>query len=221
MPQANAYKNRRASSGTEQSLRSRICTIQNSADPHTGRRGTAVNDRNFVSPAVDDTVDLELTAEQMMELSLAAETAADVAPGSTSDALLSPKPLVGDSPASRSWHQRPIATMAGSTIALATLAWWCGSQLAGPAAPVAKAAVELPVVSPQPVSVTESANQAVQLINPFDPKEVFAFPAGTSEAESREQVAQILLQRARERQSQWERIKPRANLRTASAYRPP
>lgn len=179
-----------------------------------------MNDRNFLAPVLnEDTVDLELTPEQMMELSLAAESAADVAPAPPTDALFSPEPLVGDSPASRfrHWHQRPLATMVGSTIVLAALAWWCGSQLAGHALPPV-AAVTASI--PRSVLIAESAPQAVHLVNPFDAKEVFTFPAGTSDAQSREQVAQILLQRARERQSQWERIKPRASLRTASTYRP-
>ena len=32
--------------------------------------------------------------------------------------------------------------------------------------------------------------------NPFDPKEVFEFPAGTTRAEAREIVSELLLQRA-------------------------
>ena len=162
-----------------------------------------MNDESRVSAALgEDTVDLQLTQEQMLELSLAAEPAA-----------------VGDSPASRlRWHRTPIAKMAGGTVAVAVLAWWCGSQLAGqPARPVAAVTPTIP----RPVLIAESAPQAVRVVNPFDATEVFEFPAGTSAAESREQVAQILLQRARERQSRWERIKPGVSIRTASVYRSP
>jgi hypothetical protein len=159
----------------------------------------------MVSAALrEDTVDLQLTPQQMLQLSQAAETAA-----------------VGDGLPSRlcHWHQTPVAKMAAGTMALAALAWWCGSQLAAhPAPPVA--AVR-PAVIPRPVLIAESANQAVRLVNPFDATEVFEFPAGTSAAESREQAAQILLQRARQRQSRWERIKPSVSIRTASIYRAP
>jgi hypothetical protein len=162
-----------------------------------------MNDESMVSALGEDTVDLQLTPEQMLQLSLAAETAAVV-----------------DSPPSRfRWHQTAIAKMAAGTIALAALAWWCGSQLA--AHPSLSVAAVRPTVITQPVLMTESANQVVHLVNPFDATEVFEFPAGTSAAESREQVAQILLQRARERQSRWERIKPAVSIRTASVYHPP
>jgi hypothetical protein len=162
-----------------------------------------VNDESMVSAGLgDDTVELQLTPEQMLELSLAAERAAIV-----------------DSPPNRlRWHQTPVGKMAAGTIALAALAWWCGSQLAGrPSPPVAAVTATIP----QPVLMTETANHAVHLVNPFDAAEVFEFPAGTSAAESREQVAQILLQRARERQIRWERIKPGVTIRTASIYRSP
>jgi hypothetical protein len=55
----------------------------------------------------------------------------------------------------------------------------------------------------------------VQVRNPFDATEVFEFPAGTSEAESHEKVAALLLKRANERRAQWARIKPKVNLRMA------
>jgi hypothetical protein len=154
----------------------------------------------MVSAALgEDTVDLQLTPEQMLQLSQAA--------------------VAGDSLPSRfRWHQTPIAKMAGGTIAVAVLAWWCGSQLAGH--PLPPAAAVTPTV-PRPVLIAESPPQAVHLANPFDATEVFEFPAGTSATDSREQVAQILLQRARERQSQWERIKPDMSIRTASVYRSP
>ena len=39
--------------------------------------------------------------------------------------------------------------------------------------------------------------------NPFDSTETFQFPAGTSETEARQAVAEVLLQRARERKDVW------------------
>ena len=97
-----------------------------------------MNDESMVSAGLDEnTVDLQLTPEQMLELSLAAEPAA-----------------VGDSPPSRfRWHQTPIAKMAAATVAVAALAWWCGSQLAGHAAPAVAAG--LPTVIPRPVLIAE------------------------------------------------------------------
>jgi hypothetical protein len=178
----------------------------------------SVNGESMTSSAIgDDTIELQLTPEQLLELSRAAEEAESIA------AFCSPQPFVEVSPASglpRSRHLS-IAKMAASTIAYAAFAWWGASQLAGqPKAPVV-AAARPAVVIPRTVLVTSSPQPAVRVINPFDATEVFEFPAGTSRAESREKVAQILWQRAHERQSQWERIKPAVSIRTASLYRSP
>jgi hypothetical protein len=42
---------------------------------------------------------------------------------------------------------------------------------------------------------------AVHFANPFDAAEIFEFPAGTSETDAREAVAELLLERARDRLS--------------------
>jgi hypothetical protein len=198
------------------------------------RRGKAtVNGHSTISPpSGDDTIELQLTAEQVRDLSLAAEEAEAVAlaeissvaaPNRTAPAFAPPEPLfqVGPARRTRRWHPAGIAKMAAATVAYAAFAWWSASQLAARPQPAATAAAKPAVVIPPPALVASSPKPAVQVINPFDPKEVFEFPAGTSPAEGREQVAQVLLKRARERQSQWERNKPVVNLRTASLYRPP
>jgi hypothetical protein len=53
---------------------------------------------------------------------------------------------------------------------------------------------------PQPPPPTAQLPQdPVRFVNPFDGGEVFVFPAGTSESEARDAVAEFLLERARER----------------------
>jgi hypothetical protein len=54
----------------------------------------------------------------------------------------------------------------------------------------------------------------VRFKNPFDASEVFEFPAGTSLTEMRDAVAELLAQRARERQSLFVK-RPRRNTKTA------
>jgi hypothetical protein len=54
----------------------------------------------------------------------------------------------------------------------------------------------------------------VRYKNPFDASEVFEFPAGTSRAEMRDAVAELLSQRARERQSLFVK-RPRRNTKSA------
>jgi hypothetical protein len=185
-----------------------------------------VNGQSTISPAIgDDTIELELTPEQWLELSQAAELVGPVAPaqisgvaapGRKSPAFSPPQPPVKVGPRA-SFAMG--AKMAGAIIAYAAFAWWSAAQLAGQPQPPATAAARPTVVIPRPALITSSSNPTVRVINPFDATEVFEFPAGTSRAESHEKVAQILLQRARERQSQWERIKPVVSLRTASLYR--
>jgi hypothetical protein len=208
------------------------------------RRGKlTVNCQSMLSPAIsleagDDTIELELTSEQLQELSQAAQAAESVAPtlvsaapapARISPALFSPQPLFEVSPARRlrPWHQTPIAIakVAGAVIAYAAFAWWSAVQFAEQPQPPPTAVARPTVVIPPPALIASSSQPAVKLINPFDATEVFEFPAGTSPAERRAKVAQILLQRARERQEQWARSKPAVNpavnVRTASLYRSP
>jgi hypothetical protein len=73
--------------------------------------------------------------------------------------------------------------------------------------------------APMPTSVSaaapsEASDTPVRFKNPFDATEVFEFPAGTSQSEVRAAVAELLSQRARERQSLLE-ARPRRNTKTA------
>jgi hypothetical protein len=205
----------------------------------------SVNGQSVILPAADDdTIELVLSSEQLAGLLQAAEAAEAAAPAAvpvipTSPVpvaaavvpsqmtpvfpSLPPPPLRKGKPASRfgHWHQTPIAKMAANTVAFVAFAWWSVAQLAGqpqhqPQATVTAAVRPIALVHQPMPAATVVQPPAVQVVNPFDSKEVFLFPAGTSNAESREKVAQILLQRARERQSKWEHIKPEGALRTAS-----
>ena len=194
-----------------------------------------MNSQSTISPGIgDDTIEIELTPDQWLNLSQAAEAAAAqcVEPAGVpaiteSDPIpaapASLEPLFNDNPASRRhrWQVAPIAKMSGYIIAYAAFAWWSVAQLAGQPQPRVTTAARPAAVIPRPALVVSSVQPAVKVINPFDATEVFEFPAGTSDAEGHEKVAQILLQRARERQSQWGRVKPVVGVRTASLYDPP
>lgn len=71
------------------------------------------------------------------------------------------------------------------------------------AAPVVASPV-LAAVTPAPN--VELAAPPVKFPNPFDRKEVFEFPAGTSHAEARQRVAELLLKRAQERRPTVRRV---------------
>jgi len=66
-----------------------------------------------------------------------------------------------------------------------------------------------PLEQSSPTIASEQA--AVRFANPFDHTEVFEFPPGTSEAEAREAVVEVLMKRAQDRQH-------RRNARTALDY---
>jgi hypothetical protein len=55
-----------------------------------------------------------------------------------------------------------------------------------------------------PASAPKAESKSVLFANPFDANEVFEFPAGTSEVEARDAVAEILMARAMERQRQFD-----------------
>ncbi len=162
-----------------------------------------VNGQSTISSAVgDDTIELQLTPEQLRDLSRAAESAELIAP------------------ARKSTHKH-IAKMAAAIIAYGVFAWWSASHLAAQPPPQAAAAAKPTVVRPLPVSVASTPEPVVRVRNPFDATEVFEFAPGTSQAEGRDKVAQILLQRARERQARLGHIKPAISVRTASLYGSP
>ena len=121
------------------------------------------------------------------------------------------------------WAQSPFTKILRTTAAFAVFAWWSGSHLAGQAYQPVQA--NPPTITTSPTTDTAPALPAnaprptVQVRNSFDATEVFEFPAGTSDAETRQRVAEMLLQRARARRSQWEEIRPTAiSLRSANLY---
>jgi hypothetical protein len=82
-----------------------------------------------------------------------------------------------------------------------------------PPAPAVASMVH-PVVS-APAAPAEPHGQLVQVRNPFDASEVFEFPAETGKTEARNAVAELLLQRARDRRHEGIGIEP-AGARTAA-----
>ena len=54
----------------------------------------------------------------------------------------------------------------------------------------------------RPAPLAEPPPQAVKVVNPFDATEVFEFPPETTEAQARDAIAELLIQRAQERLDQ-------------------
>ena len=147
----------------------------------------------------EDTIEMELTREQELALSQAAKEAQATArrAESSSGSL---------SPAFRNLVYRRTARidfLCGLTLALAAVGvtaatvWPAADQ--NPPAPTVAAAA--PVVPP-PAVPAQPQRSLVQVRNPFDTTEVFEFPAETTKTEAREAMAELLLQRARDRGDQ-------------------
>jgi len=63
-----------------------------------------------------------------------------------------------------------------------------------------------PAAAPTALPAADDDNPPLRFKNPFDANEVFEFPSGTSLAEARQAVADVLLQRAHEREKSWSKI---------------
>ena len=138
----------------------------------------------------EDTIELELTADEMRRLSRAAKEAQASSP----------------SPAGkRRFHLWPM-TLAAALVGIAAI-------IAGRPGPPPRSAPRItptPAVASTPPAASEPAVLAqpqepqgppVRVKNPFDATEVFEFPAGTTRAEARRKIADLLLQRAVDRGS--------------------
>jgi hypothetical protein len=136
----------------------------------------------------DDTIEIPLTAEDMLALSQAAEERQAVAirgePGSARSTYLRQQYLQPDR-----WPLVVPASLLGMAI---------GVALGVAADRIHTVKVETPPTATLPA---ESPEPPVRFRNPFDASEVFEFPPGTSDDSARESVAAMLLQRARDRQA--------------------
>ncbi len=155
----------------------------------------------------EDTIEIELTPEDVRRLAPAGSQAR------TTNARY------------RLWPVPFAAALAGVVVGIAASIAWRHSpprhvapgsapspaiRRAPPAASRSAVLAE-PQVTPIPqVSQVSQAMQGppVRAGNPFDPQEVFEFPAGTTVAEARQKVSELLLQRAVRRRGRSQGIEP-------------
>ena len=172
----------------------------------------------------EDTIELMLSPEQMRVLSDAATADAAGAATPASPPQASVRPTISTKGASpkatqpRHWPAGGVAAIVGVTVVLGTLvALGAIAQRTSERKHLAAA-----VPAPTPVAATPVAPQPppapgepVRFKNPFDHSEVFEFPPGTSPAEARQAVAELLMERARGRHVQFVG-RPHAGVRRAS-----
>jgi hypothetical protein len=156
----------------------------------------------------DDTIELELTGEQELALSRAAE-AAMARPDESGPVLSVPE--------YETFASRRVAridfvcnvTFAVAVLGIAVASLWPASDRHPPAPAVTSAA---PLAEVAPAGPAEPQGAPVQIRNAFDATEVFEFPHGTMESEAREAVAELLLSRARDRRAEGLALRRAGNL---------
>jgi hypothetical protein len=192
-----------------------------------GYRGRMRNPFRGSTENVDeDTIELMLSPEQMRVLSRAAtaDAAGPAAPASPPQASVrravsneGAGPNIATQP--RHWPAGGVAAVVGVIVVFGTLvALGAIAQRTSERKHLATA-----VPAPTPVAATPVAPQPppapgepVRFKNPFDHSEVFEFPPGTSPAEARQAVAELLMERASDRHVQFVE-RPHGGVRRARA----
>lgn len=167
----------------------------------------------------EDTLELELTAEQTHSLANAAEALRLEAAAPAIVALPTPQPRVQQVEITRFrlWHLLLVAAVVGAS---AALTWRATAQrtpqrasvvqaarvvtpqFAAASTPLMPAAAAAAVSAPAASAPASASDAPLRMHNPFDRSEVFEFPAGTTRSDARAQIAQILYARAQDRRSQ-------------------
>jgi hypothetical protein len=138
----------------------------------------------------------------------AAPTAGPAAPASLPKANVAPANCdpgarrAATTPLARHWPAGGIAAIVGVTVVLGTLvALGAIAQRTSERKPLAAATSAPAPVPPAPAASPPPPppGEPIRFKNPFDRSEVFEFPPGTSPAEARQAVAQLLMERARDR----------------------
>jgi len=153
----------------------------------------------------DDTIELELSPQDLLTLSRPSEEQSAPVPLGVAmltcaePAVTEVSSVARDAPRMDRW---PLARVAG-ILGIAAAVMALGS--AAHRAVVGRSATTTVINLSGPAAATtrqpaESISPSVRIRNPFDASEVFEFSPGTSEAEARGSVAKILLQRAHDRQ---------------------
>ncbi len=164
-------------------------------------------------PAADDTVEFELTAEQQLELWQAAGALARPAEGQTAP------PVYDAYICRRNDRVDRVCTAAFATLVLGLTVATGWRAIGEP--PPAPAIVVKTATAPTLAAAERPRPPAVQVLNPFDPTEVFEMPPNTTESDARSAIAELLLQRARERLRQGFNVHRAANRRSHVAASSP
>src|SRR5882724_2678487 len=146
--------------------------------------------------AWEETIELELSAEQMLALSRAdAGTRSSPLPVPSTEKSFSNAPKD-----ERDTWPAVILCISVATVLSGGIAYLATT----PALPIYVGAnAVIRPAAPETTAPLSVDSAPVRFTNPFDATEVFEFPSGTSETEARQAVADLLLQRAHDRHNSW------------------
>jgi hypothetical protein len=209
----------RPSSESMPEYRSRaVCEQRRPTDYQSRGRGFMRSQRSFGSVPEEGVLELELTAEEVRALAQPREVRPSVAvrvvPSAPPREVASSPPVAGSSFGDEVSLPRTPPRLAniGLTLGAAVVvvvgvasfySSGSGDSVTAPDPATVLALETVDDARPAPVVVHEPP---VRFANPFDPTEVFEFPAGTTKAAAREKVADLLIRRAQERRPSIRRV---------------
>jgi hypothetical protein len=170
------------------------------------------NTGGFTDAECDDTIELELSAEQTLALSRA-----DAAIPLNPLAVPSAQKSLLNVPEDRGGAWRSVILPIAAISVLSGGIAYLGTTPAQPVHVGGNAVVGS--AAPETTAPPSADNAPVRFTNPFDATEVFQFPSGTSDTEARLAVADLLLQRAHDRQNASSKI-ARQRSKTAGQVAP-
>lgn len=165
--------------------------------------------QNHSVPHDEALTEVEFDAEQLASLTKARSASEPVG-----TVTVSPAPARGDhapnASARKSSRWKPIAAIAslGSVLALSAIVGYEGLR-SSPQPPPPPPVVQLEEPPPRSATAPVSNAEPVRVRNPFDRNEVFEFPPGTTPEAAKSAMADTLLERARERQAEYDAKHPK------------
>lgn len=138
-----------------------------------------------------------------MKTQMGTARSASVTDSTTIEVMLSPQQLkiLAQGTKADTSQQHRSRLLIGAAVAVVSILLGSVAHLAAKQKPVAPPVVQSTPLPPAPLSVEDPVpvGEPVLYKNPFDRTEVFEFPAGTTQAEARDAVAKLLMERAQGR----------------------
>jgi hypothetical protein len=166
--------------------------------------------QNHSLPQDEAPTEIEFNAEQLASLTKARVSAAPtanstitVAPARAESAI-TPAP-----PGPDRWKSLAAVAGVGAVMVLSAIIGYEGLRSAPEPPPLPPPVAQIDEPSSPPVVAPVSDQEPLRVRNPFDRSEVFEFPAGTTPEAAKAAIADTLLDRARERQAEYDAKHPR------------